>query len=222
MKLSKMIDHTILKPNAREEDIKMLCEEAIKYEFATVCIHPCYIPQAVHLLQGTDVGITAVIGFPLGSTTPMTKTNEAKEAILLGAREVDMVINVGALKDQKYDYILYEIDSLVKAAKKVCKKAIVKVIIETSLLTKDEIVKACQLAVESGADYVKTSTGFSAAGARVEDIALMRETVGPNIGVKASGGIKTYEDAKAMIDAGATRIGASASVDIVKQLMNNR
>lgn len=215
MKIGQMIDHTILKANATEEEVKTLCKEAAQYEFATVCINPCYIPQAVHLLQGTNVGITTVIGFPLGSTTSMTKANEAKEAVLLGATEVDMVINIGALKDKKYDYILYEIGAVVKAAKQVCKNAIIKVIIETCLLTKDEIVKACQLAVEAGADYVKTSTGFSTGGAMVEDIALMRKTVGPNIGVKASGGIRTYETAKAMIDAGATRIGASASIEIV-------
>lgn len=222
MKIAQMIDHTILKANATEAEVKALCEQAIQYQFATVCINPCYIPQAVHLLQGTDVGITTVVGFPLGSTTSMTKANEAKEAVLLGATEVDMVINVGALKDEKYDYILYEIESVVKAAREVCKKAIVKVIIETCLLTKDEIVKVCQLAVEAGADYVKTSTGFSTGGARVEDIALMRKTVGPNIGVKASGGVRTYEDAKAMIDAGATRIGASASVEIVNEAMDNK
>jgi len=215
MKIAQMIDHTILKADATEEEVKTLCKEATQYQFATVCINPCYIPQAVHLLQGANVGITTVIGFPLGSTTSMTKANEAKEAVLLGATEIDMVINVGALKDGKYDYILYEIGSVVKAAKEVCKKAIVKVIIETCLLTKDEIVKACQLAVEAGADYVKTSTGFSTGGARIEDIALMRKTVGPSIGVKASGGIRTYEDAKAMIDAGASRIGASASIEIV-------
>lgn len=221
MKLSQMIDHTILKANATEEEVKTLCEEAIEHQFATVCINPCYIPQVVHLLQGTNVGITTVIGFPLGSTTSMTKASEAKEAVLFGATEVDMVINVGALKDEKYDYIIYEIGSVVKAAKEVCKNAIVKVIIETCLLTKDEIVKACQLAVEAGADYVKTSTGFSTGGATVEDITLMRQTVGPNIGVKASGGVRTYEDAKAMIDAGATRIGASASVKIINEAVNN-
>lgn len=215
-----MIDHTILKANAREEEVKTLCEEALKYQFATVCINPCYIPQAVHLLQGSGVGITSVVGFPLGTMTSMAKAYEAKEAVQLGASEIDMVINVGALKDEKYEYILHEIGLVVKESKKADPDTVVKVIIETCLLTKDEIIKACQLAVEAGADYVKTSTGFSTGGATVEDIALMRETVGPSIGIKASGGIRTYLGAKAMIDAGATRIGASASVDIANQEMD--
>lgn len=219
--ITQMIDHTILKANAREEEVKTLCEEAKKYQFATVCINPCYIPQAFHILQGTQVGITTVVGFPLGNMTSMAKAYEAREAVELGATEVDMVINVGALKDEKYQYILHEIKGVVEAAKEVNKETVVKVILETCLLSKDEIVKACQLAVEAGADFVKTSTGFSTGGATVEDIALMRKTVGPDIGVKASGGVRTYHDAKAMVEAGATRIGASASKAIATEELLN-
>ena len=219
--IAQMIDHTILKANATEEEVRTLCEEAKQYEFATVCINPCYIPQAVHLLEGTEVGITTVVGFPLGAMTSMAKAYEAKEAVQLGATEIDMVLNVGALKDEKYDYIRHEIEMVTKASKEVDEETIVKVILETCFLTKSEIEKACQLAVEAGADYVKTSTGFGTGGATVEDIALMRQTVGPDVGVKASGGIRSYEDAKAMIDAGATRIGASASVGITNEAKNN-
>ena len=219
--IAKMIDHTILKPDATEEEIKKLCEEARRYQFATVCINPCYLPQATHLLEGSKVGITTVVGFPLGTMSFMAKAYEAKEAVELGATEIDMVINIGAIKDKKYQYVLHEIEGLVKATKEVNEKTIVKVILETCLLSKDEIVKACELAVEAGADYVKTSTGFSTAGATIEDVALMRKTVGPNIGVKASGGIRSYEDARKMHEAGASRIGASASTSIAtEELMN--
>lgn len=220
-KITNMIDHTILKANATEEEVKTLCEEAKKYQFATVCVNPCYIPQAYHILQDTEVGITTVVGFPLGNMTSMAKAYEAKEAVELGATEVDMVINIGAMKDGKEQYIRHEIESVVRAAKEVNKETVVKVILETCLLNKEEIVKACELAVKAGADFVKTSTGFSTGGATVEDIALMRKTVGPDVGVKASGGVRTYEDAKAMVLAGATRIGASASVEIaIKELLN--
>lgn len=220
-KITKMIDHTILKADATEEEVKVLCEEAKKYQFATVCVNPCYIPQANHILQDTGVGITTVVGFPLGNMTSMAKAYETKEAVELGATEVDMVINIGAMKDEKHQYILHEIQGVVKAAKEANKDTVVKVILETCLLTKDQIVKACELAVEAGADFVKTSTGFSTGGATVEDISLMRKTVGPDIGVKASGGVRTYEDAKAMVDAGATRIGASASKAIaIKESLN--
>lgn len=211
--LAAMIDHTMLKPDAREEDIRKLCEEAIEYEFATVCVNPCYVPMAKHLLQDSDVGITTVIGFPLGATTITTKCAEAQEAIENGATEVDMVINVGALKDKKYDYVRDDIKAVVHTANK---KAVVKVIIETSLLTDEEKEKACLLAKEAGADFVKTSTGFSGGGATKDDIALMRKTVDDTMGVKASGGVRTREDAEALIRAGATRIGASASVAIIK------
>ncbi|NLK98171.1 MAG: deoxyribose-phosphate aldolase [Epulopiscium sp.] len=211
--LASMIDHTVLKPDAKEEDIKKLCEEAIEYGFATVCVNPCYVPMAKHLLQDSDVGITTVIGFPLGANTITTKTAEAEEAIENGATEVDMVINIGALKDKKYDYIRDEIKAVVHT---VNKRAVVKVIIETSLLTDEEKEKACLLAKEAGADFVKTSTGFSGGGATKEDIELMRRTVGDTMGVKASGGVRTRQDAEALIKAGATRIGASASVAIIK------
>lgn len=221
-KIAQMIDHTILKGDATEEEVKVLCEEAKAYKFATVCINPCYIPQAAHLLQDTGVGITTVVGFPLGTMTSVAKACEAKEAVRLGATEVDMVLNVGAMKDEKYDYVRHEIAEVTKASKAVDKNTVVKVILETCLLTKDEIKKACELAVEAGADFVKTSTGFSTGGATVEDIALMRKTVGPDIGVKASGGIRNYEGAKAMIDAGATRIGASASVAISNEEKNSK
>ena len=219
--ITQMIDHTILKADATEEEVKVLCEEAAKYQFATVCINPCYIPQAVHILKGTQVGITTVVGFPLGNMTATAKAYETREAVELGATEIDMVINIGAMKDQKHDYIRHEIEAVVKAAKEASEETIVKVILETCLLTRDEIVKACELAVEAGADFVKTSTGFSTGGATVEDIALMREMVGPDIGVKASGGVRTYEDAKAMIAAGANRIGASASTAIATEELLN-
>lgn len=211
--LASMIDHTILKPDAKEEDIRKLCEEAIEYGFATVCVNPCYVPMAKHLLQDSNVGITTVIGFPLGANTITTKTTEAEEAIENGATEVDMVINIGALKDKKYDYIRDEIKAVVHT---VNKRAVVKVIIETSLLTDEEKEKACLLAKEAGADFVKTSTGFSGGGATKEDIELMRRTVGDTMGVKASGGVRTRQDAEALVKAGATRIGASASVAIIK------
>ena len=211
--LASMIDHTVLKPDAKEEDIRKLCEEAIEYGFATVCVNPCYVPMAKHLLQDSNVGITTVIGFPLGANTITTKTAEAEEAIENGATEVDMVINIGALKDKKYDYIRDEIKAVVHT---VNKRAVVKVIIETSLLTDEEKEKACLLAKEAGADFVKTSTGFSGGGATKEDIELMRRTVGDTMGVKASGGVRTRQDAEALIKAGATRIGASASVAIIK------
>lgn len=213
--IAKLIDHTLLKASATEEEVKLLCEEAKTYQFATVCINPCYIPQVAHLLQDTGVGITTVVGFPLGAMTSASKAFETKEAVQAGATDVDMVINIGAMKDKKYDYILHDIKSVVEAAKEINKDIVVKVILETCLLTKEEIVKACELSVQAGADYVKTSTGFSTGGATVEDITLMRKTVGPDIGVKASGGVRSYEDAKAVIEAGATRIGASASVAIV-------
>lgn len=216
--LAAMIDHTMLKPDAKEEDIKKLCTEAIEYGFATVCVNPCYVPMAKHLLQDSPVGITTVIGFPLGATTITTKSAEAQEAVENGATEVDMVIHIGALKDKKYDYVQDDIKAVVHT---VNKRALVKVIIETSLLTDEEKVKACLLAKEGGADFVKTSTGFSGGGATKDDIVLMRKTVEDTMGVKASGGVRTREDAEVLIRAGATRIGASASVAIVKGEIGN-
>jgi len=211
-KIASMIEHTILKANATEEEVKKVCEEAIEYGFATVCVNPCYVLLAVDLLKDTKVGVTTVIGFPLGANSTETKVFEAVEAVEDGATDVDMVINVGALKDKKYDYVLYDIKEVVDA---VDKRAIVKVIIETCLLTDEEKVKVCEIAKNAGADFVKTSTGFSTGGATVSDIKLMRDTVGSEMGVKASGAVRTREDAIKVIEAGATRIGASASIKIV-------
>jgi len=210
--LAKYIDHTLLKPSATKEDIKRLCEEAKKYGFASVCVNPSWVSYCKKLLQGSDVKVCTVIGFPLGATTPTVKAMEAREAIMNGADEVDMVINVGALKSGDYQLVLDDI----KAVREATKGKILKVIIETALLTDVEKVKACQLAKMAGADFVKTSTGFGPGGAKVSDVALMREVVGPSMGVKASGGIRTKEQAEEMISAGATRIGASASVQIIK------
>ena len=213
--LAAKIDHTLLKADAKEEDIRKLCDEDIKYGFATVCVNPCYVPMAKHLLQDTNIGITTVIGFPLGATTSTVKAAETQEAIENGANEIDMVINIGALKDKKYDYVRDDIKAVVHAANN---KAIVKVIIETCLLSNDEKVKACLLAREAGAHFVKTSTGFSEGGAIRDDIVLMRKTVEDTMGVKASGGIKTKEDAEALIRAGANRLGTSSSVSFVESV----
>jgi deoxyribose-phosphate aldolase len=211
--IAGMIDHTLLKADATKAQIMKLIEEAKEHSFASVCVNPTWVKLAAAELTGTPVKVCTVIGFPLGATTAEVKAFEAKNAIENGATEVDMVINIGALKDKEYDVVEADIRAVVNAAKG---KALSKVIIETSLLTNEEKVKACQLAVSAGADYVKTSTGFSTGGATVEDVALMRETVGPNIGVKASGGVRSAEDTDAMIKAGATRIGASSGVQIIK------
>lgn len=215
MKLSSMIDHTILKPDATKEMVIKVCEEAKEYNFASVCVNPYYVSLVKDQLKDSGVKVTSVIGFPLGSTTKEVKAFEAKNAIENGADELDMVINIGALKNKEYEVVKEDIKAVVDVAKN---KALVKVIIETCLLTDEEKVKACQLAVEAGADYVKTSTGFSTGGATVEDIKLMRKTVGESTGVKASGGIRNNEVALKMIEAGATRIGASSSVNIIKGL----
>lgn len=207
-----MIDHTILKPEATEAAVQKIIDEAKEYNFFSVCINPCWVAFASEQLADTDVAVCTVIGFPLGANTPEVKTYEAADAIKNGANEVDMVINIGALKSQQYDHVRQDIQGVVDAAKG---KALVKVIIETALLTDEEKVKACELAKEAGADFVKTSTGFSTGGAKVADIRLMRETVGPDMGVKASGGVHNAEEALAMIEAGATRIGASTGVAIV-------
>lgn len=210
--LSKMIDHTLLKPDATSEDIIELCNEAIQYNFYSVCVNPSYVKLAKKKLKGTDVKIATVIGFPLGSTTLEVKTFEARESIKNGANELDMVINIGALKGKEYDLVEKEIAAVVNEAKG---KALVKVIIETCLLNKEEIIKACEIAKKVNADFVKTSTGFSTGGATVEDVQLMRNVVGESMGVKASGGIRDYDTAIKMINAGANRIGASASIKIV-------
>ena len=211
--VAKMIDHTILKAFATEEDVKTVCREAREFGFFSVCINPAYIELAKKELEGSDVKVCTVIGFPLGANTSETKAFETKDAISKGADEVDMVINISALKDKKYEYVQNDIKAVVDAADK---KALVKVIIETCYLTDDEKRIACEIAKKSGADYVKTSTGFGTGGSTPEDIKLMRDTVGPKIGVKASGGVRNMEDAIAVINAGATRIGASSSIAIVQ------
>ena len=212
MNIAKLIDHTVLKPDTTKADVMKVLEEAKKYNFASVCINPTWVKLAAEELAGHDVDVCTVIGFPLGANTTETKVFETKDVIAKGATEVDMVINVGALKDGDNEFVENDIREVVQAAKG---KALVKVIIETCLLTDEEKVRACELSVKAGADFVKTSTGFSTGGATAEDIALMRKTVGANVGVKASGGVRTREDAEKMIEAGASRIGASASVAIV-------
>lgn len=211
--IAAMIDHTLLKPEATRAQIETLCQEAKEHQFFSVCVNPTWVSTASDLLSGSDVKVCTVICFPLGATTPETKAFETKNAIDNGADEVDMVINIGALKDKNDELVEKDIRAVVDAAKG---KALTKVIIETSLLSKEEKIRACKLAVKAGADYVKTSTGFSTGGATTEDIRLMRETVGPDIGVKASGGVRNTEDTQKMIEAGATRIGASAGVSILQ------
>ena len=211
MPINQYIDHTLLKPVSTQEQIDHLLSEAVEYQFASVCVNPTWVAHCSKTLAGTGVKVCTVVGFPLGANTSSVKAFETKDAIANGADEIDMVINVGQLKSGQYEVVEADIRAVVEASQ----DKLVKVIIETCLLTNDEKVKACQLAVSAGADFVKTSTGFSAAGATVEDIVLMRETVGPNIGVKAAGGARSYEDAEAFIEAGATRIGTSSGVAIV-------
>jgi len=210
--LVQYIEHTILKPEATPEQVIKLCDEAKQYKFKAVCINPVYTFEAKKQLKGTDVLIVTVIGFPLGSNLTKTKEEEAKDVIKAGANEVDMVMAVGLLKGKQYKLVYDDIRAVVKAAG----SAPVKVIIENCLLEDSEKIVACLLAMRAGASYVKTSTGFSKSGATVEDIALMRATVGDALGVKAAGGIRDYQTAKAMIEAGANRIGCSASVEIIK------
>ncbi|WP_217586748.1 deoxyribose-phosphate aldolase [Lentibacillus saliphilus] len=211
--LAKYIDHTALKPDTTKEQIDVLIQEAAQYEFASVCVNPYWVKRCYDQLKETSVKVCTVIGFPLGASAPEVKAFEVKQAIKDGATEVDMVINVGALKAHDDATVKDDIAKVVEAARH---QAIVKVIIETSLLNDDEKIRACDLAKAAGADFVKTSTGFSGGGATVEDIKLMRETVGSDMGVKASGGVRDQETAKAMIEAGATRIGASAGIAIVQ------
>lgn len=213
MNINKLIDHTALKPNTNKKSILKLISEAKTYDFASVCVNPCWVALAHQELKNTDVKVCTVIGFPLGANTTEVKVFETKDAIEKGAQEIDMVINIAMLKDKEYDYVENEIHQIVEAAKD---KAIVKVIIETCLLTDEEKIKACELSQKAGADFVKTSTGFSTGGATVHDIALMRKTVGAEMGVKASGGVHTHEEALAMVEVGATRIGASAGVKLLK------
>lgn len=212
MKLNKYLDHTILKPDATREQIEALIEEAKTYDFMSVCINPTWVPLAYEALKDSDCKVCTVIGFPLGANTTATKAFETKNAVENGADEIDMVINIGELKSKNTEFVYNDIKSVVEASG----DALVKVIIETCLLTDEEKVIACQLAQKAGADFVKTSTGFSTGGARTEDIRLMRETVGKDMGVKASGGIHTYDEAIAMVEAGANRIGASASIQIIQ------
>ncbi len=206
--IAKKIDHTMLKADAKAETIRKYCAEAKEYNFASVCVNTCHVPLVAKELEGSDVKTCCVVGFPLGAMSTAAKAFEAKHAVSEGANEVDMVINIGAMKDENYDFVKEDIAAVVEASK----PAIVKVIIETCLLTDEEKKKACILSVEAGAAFVKTSTGFSTGGATVEDIKLMRETVGDNAQVKASGGIRTPEDADAMLKAGADRIGAGNGV----------
>ena len=212
MEIARMIDHTLLKQDASTEAIKILCAEAKEFHFASVCVNPGFVPLAAKELKGTDVKVCTVVGFPLGATLPESKAYEAKLAIKAGATEVDMVLNDSMAKEHNYAYIEDE----VKLVKKACGKILLKVILETCLLTDEEITECSKACVRAGADYVKTSTGFSKGGATVEAVRLMRAAVGPNIGVKASGGIHNKAEAEAMIEAGASRIGASCGVAIVK------
>jgi len=213
--LASAIDHTLLKADATKDQIKLLCDEAIQYKFATVCVQPCWVSLAAELLKDqADVGVTTVIGFPLGAASSGVKAYETNEAIAAGATEIDMVMNIGYLKSGLLEQVREDIVAVVQAANN---RAIVKVILETDLLTEVEIAEACRLAVTAGANYVKTSTGFSKGGATKEHITLMRATVGPHIGVKASGGVRDYSTAIQMLEAGATRIGASAGIDIIEK-----
>jgi deoxyribose-phosphate aldolase len=213
--LAKLIDHTLLKPNATKDDIISLCEEAKKYGFWSVCVNPIYVSLATKTLKGSDVKVCSVVGFPFGANVSEVKAFEAEKAITDGASEIDMVINVGALKSGDYGLVKEDISKVLERAKALRKDTVVKVIIETGLLTEDEKVLACRIAKEAGADFVKTSTGFNVSGATIHDVELMRNTVGPNFGVKASGGIRTYIDAIGLVKAGANRIGTSSGVTIV-------
>ena len=217
MKINQYIDHTLLKPESRQDQIDKLIREAKTYNFASVCINPTWVSYAAKALEGTDIKVCTVIGFPLGATTSAVKAFETKDAISHGADEVDMVINIGQAKSGHFAFVEEDIRAVVEASG----DKLVKVIIETCLLTDKEKIKACQAAVAAGADFVKTSTGFSTAGARLDDVRLMRQTVGPDVGVKAAGGTRSLEDAQAFIKAGATRIGTSAGVTIMEGKQTN-
>lgn len=215
MKLAAMIDHTILKPEAGKEQVETICREAREYGFASVCVNSSYVPLCAELLRDTEVKVCTVIGFPLGAMSTAAKAAEARQAILDGAEELDMVIHIGMLKDGNNEFVEQDIHSVVEEARG---KAAVKVIIETCLLSEEEKIRACLLAKKAGADYVKTSTGFSTGGATAEDIALMKKTVGKDMKVKASGGIRTREKAEEMRKAGADRIGTSSGIRIVEEM----
>jgi deoxyribose-phosphate aldolase len=214
--IARLIDHTLLKPEASREDIQRLCEEAIDYGFASVCVNPWNVSQAAELVRGTEVRVCAVVGFPLGATLPIVKEFEAGEALKAGAQEIDMVINVGALKSGQEALAEADIRGVADASHRA--GALCKVILETALLTREEKVRGAYLAKKAGADFVKTSTGFGPSGATVEDVRLIRETVGSGTGIKAAGGVRTLEEVRKMVEAGATRIGTSAGVKIIEQL----
>ena len=213
MEMNRLIDHTLLKADASISSIEKLCNEALNYHFASVCVNPGFVPLASKLLKGSDVKVCTVIGFPLGATLPKAKHAETLLAVEAGAEEIDMVINVSMAKEHQFDYVENEI----RLVKEACADKILKVILETCLLTDDELVHCCKAAVNAGADFVKTSTGFSKGGATTHAVKIMRDTVGPNFGVKASGGIHSYEEALDMVNAGANRIGASCGVEIVNR-----
>lgn len=213
MNYSKMIDHTILKPDASKEEVKKLCMEAMEYGFCSVCVNSSFVYYCAQLLKDSDVKVCTVVGFPLGAMSTDGKTAETLSAVSDGAQEIDMVVHIGMVKSRDWDYVKQDIASVVEAAGD---SAIVKVIIETSLLTDEEKVRVCRISKEAGADFVKTSTGFSGGGATVQDVALMRRTVGPVMGVKASGGIRTLEKARKLAEAGADRLGTSSGVSIIK------
>ena len=210
--MNKLIDHTLLKPEASIKAVRKLCEEALEYKFASVCVNPYFVPLAAKMLKGSEVKVCTVIGFPLGATLSVVKKFEAEEAVKAGADEIDMVQNISMAKEHNYEFIENE----VKLVKEGCQGKLLKVILETCLLTDEEITECSKASVRGGADFVKTSTGFSTGGATIHAVELMRKAVGPNIGVKASGGVHNFDEADAMVKAGATRIGASAGVEIVK------
>lgn len=212
---AKVFDHTLLKPDATKEQVEKLCKEALEHGFASVCVNSCHAELAAKMLKGSDVKTCVVVGFPLGAMSARAKAFEAKDAVESGAQEIDMVINIGALKENDLEYVEKDIRAVKEAIQD---KAVLKVIIETCLLTEEEKVKACEIAEKAGADFVKTSTGFSSGGATVEDVMLMRKVVGDTMGVKASGGIRDYKTAVTMIEAGANRIGASSTINIIESL----
>ena len=215
--LAKLIDHTLLKPDTTKDDIIRLCEEAKKYGFWSVCVNPAYVSLAAEILTGTDVRVCSVVGFPLGANVSEVKEIEAEKAVSNGASEIDMVMNIGALKSHNYELVKRDIRKVVEHARAIRKNIVIKVIIETGLLTEDEKVLACRFVKDEGADFVKTSTGFSSSGATIHDVKLLRNTVGPNFGVKASGGIRTYHYAIELVEAGANRIGTGSGVVIIEE-----
>lgn len=218
MNYAKMIDHTILKPEATMEQVEALCGEAAEYGFASVCVNSSYVPFCAELLADSEVRVCTVVGFPLGAMSTAAKVMETRQAITDGADEIDMVVHVGMIKSGDWDYVESDIQEVVDEAKD---KALVKVIIETCLLTEEEKARVCQICKDAGADFVKTSTGFSTGGATTSDVALMRKTVGPDMGVKASGGVRTLKAAEAMVEAGATRLGTSSGIAIIQEAEAN-